>query len=280
MKIVTIDEEPESKPSRSGPKPPSGSSPSGGPGKRRFLVVLLSVVAILMVGWLISVLTAENPKLPAPSSEPITADQATNPSEKTENAPPDAAGPAPGLNNNPPKILSVEIFPPKPHLGDELEARAAAFDPDGDPVQLSYTWVVNGQIVTNGPSPQFTDNSLHKRDRIVVRVVPSDGTSNGVEASSQPVIILNRHPEITSAPSTTVEGGVYTYAVKAVDPDGDTLRYRLSQAPEGMTIQPETGLIQWKVSTEHPSVDVGVVASDEDEAEAFQQFKLTVGSGS
>jgi hypothetical protein len=71
---------------------------------------------------------------------------------------------------------------------------------------------------------------------------------------------------------------MYTYTVKAMDPDGDTIRYRLSQAPDGMTIQSETGLIQWKVSTEHPSVDVGVAASDGDGAEAFQQFKLTVGS--
>lgn len=247
---------------------------------RRFLAVLLPIVAVMMVVWLISVLTAESPQPPAPSSTPMEVNPATQPSEETGNASPNAIPPAPGLNNYPPKILSVEIFPPKPHLGDDLEARAAAFDSDGDPVQLSYTWVVNGQIVTKGPSPQFTGNSLHKRDRVVVRVVPSDGTSNGVEMSSQPAVILNRPPQITSPPSTTVEGGVYTYAVKAVDPDGDTLRYRLSLAPEGMMIQPETGLIQWKVSTEHPSVDVGVVVSDEDGAEAFQQFKLTVGSGS
>jgi hypothetical protein len=280
VKIVTLDKEPERRPSRHAPKLPSGSSSPGGPEKRRFLVVLLSVIAVLLAGWLISVLTSVNPESPSPPPGPIAADQATNPSMETGNASPNAAPSAPGLNNYPPKILSVEIFPPKPHLGDELEARATAFDPDGNPVQLSYTWVVNGQIVTKGPSPQFTGSGLHKRDRIVVRVVPSDGKLNGVEASSQPAVILNRPPQITSVPSTTVEGGVYTYAVKAMDPDGDTLRYRLSQAPEGMTIQQETGLIQWKVSTEHPSVDVGVAASDEDGAEAFQQFKLTVGSGS
>jgi hypothetical protein len=139
---------------------------------------------------------------------------------------------------------------------------------------------VNGQIVSKGASPRLTGGDLHKRDRIVVRVVPSDGGSNGVEASSQPVVILNRPPQITSAPSMTVEEGIYTYAVKAMDPDGDPLRFRLSQAPEGMTIQSDTGLIQWKVSAERPSVDVGVLASDEDGAEAFQQFKLTVRSGS
>ncbi len=280
MKIVTINKEPKSTPSRTGAKPPSGSSSPGGPGKQRLMVALLSVGVVLMVGWLISVLTSESPESPAPSSVPMEDSPVTKPSEETGDALPSTALPAPELNNFPPKILSVEILPPKPHLGDELEARAEAFDPEGDPVDLSYTWVVNGQIITKGDNPRLSGSDLHKRDRIVVRVVPSDGRSNGVEGSSQPVFILNRPPQITSAPSTTIMEGVYTYAVKAMDPDGDPLRFRLSEAPEGMTIESETGLIHWKVSVEHPLVDVGVVASDGDGAEAFQQFKLTVRSGS
>ncbi len=273
MKIVTFDEKPKS-------KPVSGPPSSGGPGKSRVLVTLLSIGALLALFWLIRVLTVESPESPSQSSEPTATDQTTNPSDGTENAPLNTALPSPESNNYPPKIQSIIIHPPQPHLGDELEVRAEAFDPEGDPVQLSYAWIVNGEIVTKGSDPRFATRDLHKHDRIIVRVLPSDGKSSGVEAGSQPVFITNRPPEITSPPSTSIEGGVYTYAVKAVDPDGDTLSYRLSQAPEGMTIQPETGLIQWKVSTEHPMVDVGVAASDQDGAEAFQQFKLTVGSGS
>jgi Putative Ig domain len=241
---------------------------------------LLSIGAVLMLGWLISTLTAKNPKPVSPSLKPIAASRVTGASEETGGSSPNAAVPSLGVTNYPPKILSVEIFPPKPHIGDELEARAEAFDPDGDPVQLSYSWVVNGEIVTKGAGPDFSGSDLHKHDRVVVRVVPSDGKLIGVEGSSQPVMITNRPPLITSAPSTTMKGGVYTYTVTAKDPDGDSLQFRLSQAPEGMTIQPETGLIQWKVSTEQPAVDINVIASDGDGAEAFQQFKLTVRSGS
>lgn len=280
MKIVTIDKEQKSRPSRTGEKPPSGSSPPGGPRMRRFLVLLLSVGAVLMLGRWISVLTVESPRPPSSSLAPMVADSEIKPSQKTDNASPNAAVPIPEQNNYPPKILSVEILPPAPHLGDELEARASAFDSDGDPVQLSYTWLVNGQILLKGTGPRLTGVDLHKHDRVVARVVPSDERSNGVEMSSQPAIITNRPPQITSAPSITVEGEIYTYAVKAVDPDGDPLQFRLSQAPEGMTIQSETGLIRWKVSTEHPTVEIGVAVSDGDGAEAFQQFKLTVPSGS
>ncbi|HUK55791.1 MAG TPA: putative Ig domain-containing protein [Nitrospiria bacterium] len=280
MKIVTIDKEPKSTPSRDGTRRSSGTAESVSARMRRVLVALLSIGAVFALGWMISVLTRGAPN-PAPlSSPPMEANRATTSLQKIDGPSRQVALPAPEVNNYPPKILSVEIAPLKPHLGDELEARATAFDQDGDPVQLSYTWLVNGQIVTQGNSPRLAGSDLHKHDRVVVRVVPSDGKSNGVEASSQPVFVINRPPQITSSPSMTVEGGIYTYNVKALDPDGDPLQFRLSQSPEGMTIDPGTGIVQWRVSAEHPSVDVGVVVSDGDGAEAYQQFKLTVHSGS
>ncbi|MBC6417734.1 MAG: hypothetical protein GDA44_02545, partial [Prochloron sp. SP5CPC1] len=39
--------------------------------------------------------------------------------------------------------------------------------------------------------------------------------------------------------------GEYNYDVKAVDPDGDTLTYSLIKAPQGATIEPDTGKIIW-----------------------------------
>jgi hypothetical protein len=280
MKTVTIDKEAESTPRRAGGKRSSGASFPGGLRMRRFLVALLLIGAVFALKWMVGQLTTEGPKPLTPTSAPNESNPISAPSQETNIGSASATLPAPTVNNYPPKILSVEILPQKPHLGDELEARAEAFDQDGDPVQLSYTWVVNGQIVTKGSSPRFATADLHKHDRVVVRIVPSDAKSDGVEGSSQPVFITNRPPEISSSPSTTVAEGLYTYNVKATDPDGDPLQFRLSQAPEGMTIEPGTGIIQWKVSTEHPLVDIGVVASDGDGGEAFQQFTLTVGKGS
>ena len=43
------------------------------------------------------------------------------------------------------------------------------------------------------------------------------------------------------------DGSVYTYQVKATDPDEDKLTYSLKSAPAGMTIDPKTGAIQWNV---------------------------------
>jgi len=275
MKTIAIDKEAELRPSRARSKRSSGGSSPGRMKMKRLLVALLLIGAVLAVRWMVGQMTTEDPSLAPREADPIAAT-----SQGAGVAPSNAALPAPTANNYPPKILSVGILPQKPHLGDELEARAEVFDPNGDSVQLSYTWVVNGQIVTKGSSSRFATADLHKHDRVVVRVVPSNGKSDGVEGSSQSVFITNRPPEITSTPSTTVAEGIYTYIVKATDPDGDPLQFRLSQAPEGMTIEPETGIIRWKISTEHPVVDVGVVVSDGDGAETFQQFKLTVGDKS
>ena len=48
-------------------------------------------------------------------------------------------------------------------------------------------------------------------------------------------------------PASLSPGFLYTYIVKAVDPDGDRLTYELLQAPGDMTIDPKVGQIVWIV---------------------------------
>ena len=60
------------------------------------------------------------------------------------------------------------------------------------------------------------------------------------------VVNVNDPPEITSAAVTDATHGVpYTYDLGATDPDNDPLIYYLDASPEGTTIDPVTGLIQW-----------------------------------
>lgn len=54
------------------------------------------------------------------------------------------------------------------------------------------------------------------------------------------------YPTITSgAPRYAYWGSTYRYQVKAIDPDNDTLTYSLENAPDGMSIDSDTGLIEW-----------------------------------
>ncbi|HOP46388.1 MAG TPA: IPTL-CTERM sorting domain-containing protein [Desulfobacteraceae bacterium] len=57
-------------------------------------------------------------------------------------------------------------------------------------------------------------------------------------------------PVITSSPvKTTTWGAPYTYQVEAVDPDLDMLSYTILKGPDGMSVDPFTGLIEWTPAT-------------------------------
>lgn len=70
----------------------------------------------------------------------------------------------------------------------------------------------------------------------------------------------NRGPMITSTPppGDAELGRVYVYDIEATDPEGDVLTFELGDAPEGMTIDPATGRIEWTASFVDQRVVVNV----------------------
>ena len=88
----------------------------------------------------------------------------------------------------------------------------------------------------------------------------------------------NNEPTITSTPITTASVGViYTYDVNATDSDEDTLTYTLTNPPEGMTINPSTGLISW-TPTEDDVYSITIKVSDGKSTDT-QSFTITVSLG-
>ena len=94
------------------------------------------------------------------------------------------------------------------------------------------------------------------------------------------ITIPNRPPEITSSPVTqaTVDE-LYTCDVEATDTDGDSLTYSLDVAPEGMDIDPASGIIQWIPSTPQVgSHTVVVQVSDSHGGTDTQTYTVDVAS--
>jgi len=89
---------------------------------------------------------------------------------------------------------------------------------------------------------------------------------------------FNFAPTIISTPDeTAVANTDYQYSVKAIDADGDIAAYRLDAAPQGMTIDPTTGVIDWTPTTEQLGTStVRVVALDDLGSETSQVFSLEV----
>ncbi|MGB3401136.1 MAG: putative Ig domain-containing protein [Microcoleaceae cyanobacterium] len=89
---------------------------------------------------------------------------------------------------------------------------------------------------------------------------------------------VNQGPYITSEPNLEVLGGqIYTYEVEATDPNGDSLTYQLLSAPDGMTIDSETGVIDWDTDTiPLGNYSVVVEVSDNRGETALQQYSLSL----
>jgi YD repeat-containing protein len=104
----------------------------------------------------------------------------------------------------------------------------------------------------------------------------SSQLGSGLVLSTQ----VNHAPEITSVPITyAAAGSAYSYAVTAVDANGDTLRYALAGAdapvPTGLAINP-AGLISWSNAT--PGSYALIVRVDDGVASTEQRYTLTVGT--
>ncbi|HIP96216.1 MAG TPA: tandem-95 repeat protein, partial [Anaerolineae bacterium] len=92
-------------------------------------------------------------------------------------------------------------------------------------------------------------------------LAPGDTTGTGVLAFYNPDRVpftydlvvfggLNDPPHFTTAPVLEVPAGqTYSYDADAVDPDQETLTYRLVSAPASMTIDPDTGQVTWATTT-------------------------------
>ncbi|MBN3907848.1 MAG: hypothetical protein HWQ35_15185 [Nostoc sp. NMS1] len=91
----------------------------------------------------------------------------------------------------------------------------------------------------------------------------------------------NQAPIITSAPVLTAYSGQsYNYQVAANDPDGAVLGYLLYDAPQGMSVNQNTGLITWSPTQQSSvSTDVTLQVYDLRGAHTTQSFTLNVVGG-
>ena len=148
--------------------------------------------------------------------------------------------------NTPPEIINVKLLPEIIKPGDTIGIEAVGNDIDGDNVTMQYEWTRNGQPAGRG---QSIEGVLKRGDKINIRVTPYDGEASGRS------VILNREignwpPVIIKHNEFKFDNNVYTYQVKATDPDGDELTYSLASEQEGVKIDPATGLLTWVVPSD------------------------------
>lgn len=189
---------------------------------------------------------------------------------------------SPDGTNRAPRIVSAPIR--HVPIGTTYAYMPMAIDEDGDP--LVWTRL-------EGPN-DLTFNSMEARFEwpttgvspgayaVTIQVADPNGTDTQrfvIEVSA------NQPPAFASAPVVrAIEDVTYRYDVDAVDTDDLSLHYRFMQvagvpvAPDGMTIDPDSGEIEWTpdandVNKWHP---VHVQVTDESNNVASQDFRVFV----
>ncbi|MFN7783664.1 MAG: Ig-like domain-containing protein, partial [Lysobacterales bacterium] len=144
--------------------------------------------------------------------------------------------------NDAPTALPQQLSTP---TGVALPITLTGTDPDGDALGFRVVQApANGSLSGSGATLVYTPRAGFRGED------GFDFLANDGQLDSSPARIRievtggNEPPRIVSTPVTAVnEGSAYAYDVDAIDPDGDVLRYGLTQGPSGLQIDSGSGLL-------------------------------------
>jgi hypothetical protein len=180
------------------------------------------------------------------------------------------------INNSPPVVTSVMLSPEQLRRGVDITALPQSVDADGDNVRFSYKWRINGNDVPED-RPMLNGNQFKRGDRISLTVTPYDSSGPGEVFNSKEIIIPNAAPSFVTTPPKDFSGDTYFYQAMAEDPDGDPITYSLVSPPAGMTIDSNTGMIQWKIGGDQAgNHTIEIVAQDPEGARISQKYTLAI----
>jgi RHS repeat-associated protein len=170
-----------------------------------------------------------------------------------------------GLKNQGSYALNGSLVLVVNHISDpSVQAlNVDGYTPEGLPYYTVKT--INGKLDPNQVAPEQT---------LVFK------NPNGVQFTYDLTVLagINAPPVIKSQPEIEVIGGQkYQYQVKAEDINGDTLTYKLLSAPDGMTINPSTGLVSWTTALDGVgNYQLAIEVSDGRGGITQQDFNLAV----
>lgn len=144
------------------------------------------------------------------------------------------------IANRRPTVSSVTLTPSAAFEDTVLQASAVGLDPDGDDVNVSWTWYVNGVVVDDAGESTLDGASFDRGDAVVAVATPDDGFVEGEAVASPAVEIRNSAPTLSSAvidQAEVVEGTDVTCSFEGfADADGDPERVRLGWEVDGRLV--------------------------------------------
>ena len=156
---------------------------------------------------------------------------------------------------------------------------AVAVDPDHDPVFWSLDQAPDGMAIDlETGRVRWTPNQDQLGPHNVTLRAEDPFLAGDIQSFTVEVRSSNLPPIVTTTPETTAfVDENYRYHVGAEDPDGDALTFTLAEAPAGMTIDTQSGLIQWQPTPDDVGLHVvHVQVTDTSGGETEQVYPVTV----
>jgi hypothetical protein len=181
--------------------------------------------------------------------------------------------------NSLPRVVDISSTPAEIFAGADVSVTPVAEDADGDEVDFTYQWLINGEAVPVLTESTLPGNRFSKGDTIQVQIVPNDFYDDGPTYESYEQLVPNAAPSISSEPPQGITSLDYRYQVEVSDPDDSQFTYRLDEAPEGMEIDSASGLIRWSLSDVAPGdYTIAIIVTDPEGAEGAQEYTLSLGA--
>ena len=152
---------------------------------------------------------------------------------------------APPANHAP--AITAFIDPELPTATDILNAFGANVDPDGDALEFSYVWTVDGAVYE--ASPPAMAGPFPKGSEIEVSITADDGTASATDSAF--AVVVNSPPgspvarivASADADSPGVDRLRCEVATEASDVDADTLVYTVAWTVDGVAFAGETDVL-------------------------------------
>jgi len=180
------------------------------------------------------------------------------------------------LGNQPPVVTSTPDLDATLHVPYHYQTNA--FDPDGDALLYLLRQGPKGMQIDPLTGFLSWDPQPLQVGSQQIRVEVWDTAQNRTLHAFTLELANNAKPAFTSTPPITASEGVtYSYAITTSDPDGDAVSLHLVTGPLGMTLDGQSGMLQWTPDANqagpHPAL---LEARDVHQAVASQAFTITV----
>jgi YD repeat-containing protein len=163
------------------------------------------------------------------------------------------------------------------NVNEEYKYQVIAIEPDGDPMGYYLDQAPQGATINNNGLVRWVPQVVtHTDELFTVKVSDPQGGFTIQNFNVRAIDANNSAPVIDSLPVTGVlNNQPYSYQVMATDYENDTIHYSLLEAPFGVSLDSQSGLLEWTPST-IGSYTISIKAKDNKGAWSYQKFNLAV----